>query len=158
MRRLLLSIALFFAPLAALAEGHASALDRMEAGTEKMTDTLLNFYESRVPELADVRPDMAWDVAFRDAGRCILDGLNADGGAAAVSTYLAALERFAEANIVNFTDMTTQMPEALATNVVLELSQACGMIALGTDRMAASGLNIAFAKEGVMAKVLAPAE
>ena len=150
----------FFTLLPAMvsADEHITALDRMEISTERMTDNLLNFYESRVPELADVRPDMVWDSAFRDAGRCILDGLNAEGGAAAVVTYLAALERFAEAEIVNFTDLTEKMPAALASDIVLELSQVCGMIALGAEKMAASGLNEAFAAEGVLDKVLAPAE
>ena len=154
------SLIAFFTLLPAMvsADEHITALDRMEISTERMTDNLLNFYESRVPELADVRPDMVWDSAFRDAGRCILDGLNAEGGAAAVVTYLAALERFAEAEIVNFTDLTEKMPAALASDIVLELSQVCGMIALGAEKMAASGLNEAFAAEGVLDKVLAPAE
>lgn len=158
MRALIIS-ALFTAVSGfAFADGHADALARLEAGTEKMTNNLLDFYVSRVPSLEDVRPDMSWDAEFRDAGQCILDGLDTDGGPTAVADYLAALEEFADAEIVNFTDMTTQMPAALSSNVVLGLSNSCGMIRIGTERMAASGLNDAFAQDGVMQKVLAPAE
>lgn len=158
MCRLILATLLTVFPVLTAADGHSDALDRLEAGTTAMTDNLLDFYVSRVPELADVRPDMSWDAAFRDAGQCILDGIDADGGSAAVAEYLTALEEFAAAEIRDFTDMTTLMPDALSTNVVLGLSNSCGMIALGTQRMAASGLNDAFAQEGVMEKVLAPAE
>lgn len=158
MRVFSLSAMLIFMPLMSMAGEHVSALVRMEESTEKMTDNLLNFYESRVPELADVRPDMAWDADFRMAGRCFLEGLNAKGGAAAVSIYLGALEIYAEADFVNFTDITTQMPPTLAANIVLELSQVCGMIAVGSEKMAVSGLTEAFAKEGVLARVMAPAE
>jgi hypothetical protein len=141
-----------------MADEHASALVRMEESTEKMTDNLLDFYESRVPELANVRPDMAWDADFRKAGQCFLEGLNANGGAAAVSIYLGALETYATANFVNFADITSKMPPTLATNIVLELSQVCGLIALGSEKMAASGLSEAFAKEDFFARVTAPAE
>lgn len=158
MRVLSLTAAITSLPLILLADGHVTALDRMEVGTEKMTDNLLDFYESRVPELADVRPDMTWDTAFRDAGRCVLDGINAAGGAAAVSTYLGALERFAEIEIVNFSDLTTKMPPVLASNIVVELSQICGMITLGAEKMTASGLNDAFAAKDILAKIIAPAE
>lgn len=145
-------------PVTAAADGHADALARLEAGTEAMTDNLLDFYIDRAPELAEFRPDMAWDDDFREAGQCLLDGLSAEGGDTTVATYLAALEAFSQAEIVNFTDLTTLMPDALATDVVLDLSSACGTISLGSERMAASGLNEAFQAEGVMAKVLAPAE
>ena len=158
MRAFTLSTVLLFTPYLALADGHADALDRMEAGTEKMTDNLLDFYVARVPTLGETRPDMSWDTAFREAGQCILDGIAADGGDAGTATYLGALENFAEAEILNFTDMSTQMPDALATDVVLNLSSDCGMISLGTERMAESGLTEAFAQEGVMAAVLAPAQ
>lgn len=158
MRRLLASTLIMFLPTDAIADGHQDALARMEAGTEKMTDNLLDFYVNRVPTLADVRPDMSWDQTFRDAGQCILDGLTVDGGDDGVATYLSALEEFAEADITNFTDMTTQMPDVLASDIALNLSNTCGMIRLGTARMAASGLNEAFSQEGVMAKVLAPSE
>lgn len=158
MRRLTIIAALIFSPFAAAADGHADALARLEAGTEAMTENLLDFYVDRAPELAGFRPDMTWDDAFREAGQCLLDGLNAEGGDAAVASYLAALEEFSKAEIVNFTDLTTLMPDALATDVVLDLSSVCGTISLGSERMAASGLTRAFQAEGVMAKVLAPAE
>ena len=158
MRVLTITAVLTLVPFGAFADGHADAMVRLEAGTEKMTDNLLDFYIGRAPELADFRPDMTWDDDFREAGQCLLDGLRSDGGDAAVATYLSALEDFAEAKIVNFTDLTTLMPDALATDIVLDLSTACGTISLGSERMAASGLNDAFQQEGVMAKVLAPAQ
>lgn len=157
MRRLVLTLILTSTTVA-FAEGHDDALARIEAGTEAMTNNLLDFYVGRAPELAVFRPDMSWDAAFREAGQCLLDGLQADGGDAGVATYLAALETFAKAEIVNFTDLTTQMPDALATDIVLDLSAACGMIQLGTTRMEDSGLTEAFQQRDVMAKVLAPAE
>lgn len=158
MRKSLIVVTLACSPLTAMAEGHADALARLEAGTVQMTNNLLDFYIGRAPQLAAFRPDMSWDEAFREAGQCVLDGLHADGGDAAVATYLSALEGFATAEIVNFADLTTQMPDAMATDVVLDLSSACGTIKIGTERMQASGLTEAFQQEGVMAKVLAPAE
>jgi hypothetical protein len=158
MRSITLSAFIVFLPCFVMADGHSDALARLETYTEKMTDNLMDFYVARVPELGDVRPDMTWDTEMREAGQCILDGITADGGDAGVATYLAALEDFADADIVKFTDLTTKMPDALATDVVLTLSSSCGMVKIGSERMAASGLNEAFAKEGVMARVLAPAE
>ena len=157
MTRFLATAALLLAS-PALADGHADALARMETGTVAMTANLLDFYESRVPELAEVRPDMTWDDAYRTAGQCVLDGLAAHGGDAAVAAYLAALETYAAADFDSFTDLTTKMPDTLADPVALELSSSCGMIGLGTARMEASGLNAAFQADGVMDRVLAPAE
>ena len=98
MCRLILATLLTVFPVLTAADGHSDALSRLEAGTTAMTDNLLDFYVSRVPELADVRPDMSWDAAFRDAGQCILNGIDADGGSAAVAEYLTALEKFAAAD------------------------------------------------------------
>ncbi len=60
--------------------------------------------------------------------------------------------------IDNFLDMTQKLPEALSDPKVLEFSATCGMLELSTARMEASGLNAAFQAEGVMDRVLAPAE
>lgn len=158
MRLPLLTCLLAIGPTLAQAEGHADALARMEAGTVAMTNNLLDFYESRAPELAEVRPDMTWDDDFRAAGQCVLDGIAAHSGEEGVADYLAALEDFATVEITSFTDMTVKMPDTLADPKTLELSSSCGMIALGTNRMEASGLNAAFQAEGVMDRVLAPAE
>ena len=145
-------------PFAALAEGHDNALARMEAGSVAMTNNLLDFYISRAPELAASRPDMTWDDAYREAGQCVLDGLAAYSGEAGVAAYLAALESFSTVEIATFRDLTQKMPDVLAEPVALELSSTCGMIALGTARMEDSGLTAAFAEDGVMERVLAPAE
>jgi hypothetical protein len=158
MRHFTLSALLICLPCLIFADGSSDALERLESGTERMTDNLLDFYVHRVPELAEFRPDMSWDDEFRDAGQCFLDGLKADGADAAVATYLDALEDFATAEITNFTDLTSKMPEELSTGTVLALSDSCGTIAIGTARMAESGMNEAFAKEGVMERVLAPAQ
>jgi hypothetical protein len=130
----------------------------MEAGTVGMTNNLLDFYESRVPELAEVRPDMSWDDEYRTAGQCVLDGLASHGGPEAVAGYLTGLEDFATAELNSFTELTTKMPDVLADPKALEFSSSCGMIALSTARMEASGLNTAFQADGVMERVLAPAE
>lgn len=145
-------------PLMTLAEGHDNALARMEAGSVAMTNNLLDFYISRAPELAASRPDMSWDDAYREAGQCVLDGLAAYSGDAGVATYLAALETFSTARIETFRDLTQKMPDVLAEPVALELSSTCGMIALGTARMDASGLTEAFSADGVIERVLAPTE
>lgn len=158
MRISLLTAIVVLAPHFASADGHADALARMQSSTEAMTDNLLDFYEARAPELAEVRPDMSWDDAFRTAGQCVLDGLQSHGGDAAVATYLAALEDFATVEIETFTDLTSKMPDALADPKTLEFSSSCGMIALGTTRMEASGLNEAFQDPTVMERVLAPAQ
>lgn len=149
---------LLFTATSAIAEGHYDALARMEAGTLAMTDNLLDFYIGRVPELAAARPDMSWDEEFREAGQCVLDGLTAHSGNEGVAAYLAALEAFGVTQIMTFSDLTEKMPDVLSDPVALELSSTCGMITLGTARMQASGLNEAFAAEGVMERVLAPAE
>lgn len=158
MTRSIVTSALLLLAAPAMADGHADALARMETGTVAMTNNLLDFYVARVPELAAVRPDMTWDDAFRTAGQCVLDGIASHGGDAAVAAYLAALESWAAAEISSFTDLTEKMPDVLADPTVLEFSSICGMIALGTDRMEASGLNAAFQAEGVMERVIAPAE
>lgn len=158
MRAIYATTLLVFAATSVFADGHQDALARMEAGTTAMTDNLLDFYIGRVPELAAARPDMSWDDDFREAGQCVLDGLNAHSGDAGVATYLAALETFGVTEIVTFSDLTEKMPDVLSDPVALELSSTCGMISLGTARMEASGLHEAFAADGVMERVLAPAK
>ncbi len=158
MRTSLMTCLIALTPLTGAADGHADALARFEAGTIAMTENLLDFYESRVPELADVRPDMSWDDDFRTAGQCVLDGLHSHGGDAAIAAHLAALEDFGSAEITTFTELTTKMPDVLADPKTLEFSSTCGMIGLGTERMEASGLNAAFQADGVMERVLAPAQ
>lgn len=155
MRSLFYATFFTLTPMIAIAQ---TPLERLEAGTIAMTENLLDFYVARVPELADVRPDMAWDEAFYTAGKCVLDAISAHSGDTGVVAYLDALDTFSTVEITKFTDLTEQMPDALIDPVVLEASSTCGMIELGTQRMNDSGLTDAFQADGVMDRVLAPAE
>ena len=75
MRSALLAIALCVAPCIASAQ---SAIDRLEVASEQLMTNTLDFYESRVPGLAAVRPNMAWDAQARSAWTCMLQNLVED--------------------------------------------------------------------------------
>lgn len=152
MRLTLLALAVAVIPFPAFAQ---SALDRLEVASERLMTNTLNFYESRVPSLAAVRPDVSWDAQARAAWSCMLNGLQAAKGDAGVAAYLAEFEAYAAKPIVSIRNMSETIPPAMRDPQVIQISTSCGTDTVGLAQMEASGLVAQLSNPVVMARIMA---
>jgi hypothetical protein len=132
-----------------------SNIDRLQAASEQLMENTLDFYESRVPSLASVRPNTAWDAQIREAWQCMLDGMQAAKGDAGVATYLAELEAYAAMPITNIRTMSETIPPSMQDAQVVQISQTCGTDKASLAQMQASGLIAQLANPVVMAAIMA---
>jgi hypothetical protein len=152
MRSALIALALLATPNLALAQ---SALDRLEVASERLMTNTLNFYESRVPGLRAVRPDMAWDAQARAAWSCMLNGLQSAKGDAGVATYITEFEAYAARPIVNIRTMSETVPPSMQDATVVQISQSCGTDQVGLAQMQRSGLVAQLSNPAVLAAIMA---
>ena len=150
--------ALFLTALAAPAMAQSSeALDRLEAASEEMNRNFEAYYLSRVPSLARVMPEVEWDEAYRETGRCILRRIEEQRGADGVADYLEAIEAYAARPVETFDDMTTGQPVILRDDLAISIGQECGVVEVAMARMRDSGFFEAIGRPGVMDQIMAPA-
>ena len=117
-----------------------SELDRMEGASEAVSENMGAFMVSRAPALATVMPDWAWDDAMRTAATCTIDAIRAEGGDAALTTYLTELEAFAEAEITSMDQLAASTPVPINPEFAAATGQSCGTAALAMQQMQESGL------------------
>ncbi|MEJ6399079.1 hypothetical protein [Yoonia sp. 208BN28-4] len=152
MRIILAAIALAALPMAAAAQ---SALDRYEAASELLQANTYNFFESRVPGLAAVRPSTDWTAADRQAGACLIEGLRAAKGDAGVATYLSDLEAFARQPITSIAAMSANTPASLADAQTVQIGSSCGTDKIGQAQMQRSGLVAQLSNPVVLSRIMA---
>lgn len=153
MRICLLALTFAVVPLAVAAQ---SALDRYEAASEQLQARTYDFFESRVPGLAAVRPSVEWTAADRQAGTCMIQSLQAAKGDAGVATYLAELEAFAQRPITSIAAMSAATPASMADPATVQIGAACGTDKIGQAQMQRSGLVAQLSNPVVMARIMAP--
>lgn len=152
MRKLALltaTLTLFAAPAFAQSE-----LERMETATVAAGGNLEAFLVSRVPELASAMPDWAWDDELRAAAVCTLDAMRAEGGDAAVSDYLTAMEAYATTPITSMEQMATATPVPISADFAARTGQACGSAEIAMRRMQESGLMEAMMDATTMGRLM----
>lgn len=143
------TLALFAAP--ALAQ---SELDRLEAATLAASGNLETFLTTLAPELADVMPDWTWDEALRAAADCTLDAVRAEGGDAAVTSYISSMEVFAETPITSMQQMATATPVPINADFAARAGQTCGSAEIAMRRMQESGMMEAMMDPAVMSRLI----
>jgi hypothetical protein len=151
---------LMMLPLAAWAQ--SGPLERLEAVYETLNESMVlvmvNEMEAEGVDPApimEVLPDLSWDDAMRDAGRCMLDRYDALIGRDGIDTMLTDLEAYAadlkDAGNEGLTarelaDPENMLPEGVSQDQSMEITQACGMIELQMQRMSESGFTEAMMK------------
>ena len=146
--------ALTFALTLTLAASPALAdnLTRLETATEQGGAQLSKFLLSRAPELAPNLPSWEWDDAYRIAGGCFLDNLQASQGGGYVEQYLTALEAYAATPVTSL-EQTSNQPPLMTAPPVMAAMQGCGIQQIVMKRMTDSGLMGAMMNEAMMQKL-----
>lgn len=130
----------------------ADDLARLEAATEQGGAQFSEFLLRRAPELAPNLPNWEWDDAYRAAGRCFLDRLQASTGADGVERYLKVVEDYAAKPVTSLSDTESQPSEMMSAPAVSAL-QSCGVQQIVMQRMIDSGLMGAMMNEATMMKL-----
>lgn len=148
--------ALFAATLTLLAAPAfaQSDLDRLEVATMAASGNLEAFLISRAPELASSMPDWTWDDALRDAASCTLDAVRAEGGDAAVTSYISSMEVFAETPITSMQQMALDTPVPINADFAASAGQTCGSAEIAMRRMQESGLMEAMMDPAIMTRLI----
>ncbi len=152
MRISLLAFAFATFPMVAFAQ---SDIDRYQAASEQLQAKTYDFFESRVPGLAAVRPVGGWNADDREAGACMIDSLRVAKGDAGVTAYLADLEGFAQRPITSIAAMSAATPASMADPETIQLGAACGTDKIGLAQMQRSGLVAQLSNPVVMARIMA---
>jgi hypothetical protein len=152
MRLALASLGLFALALPAAAD---ALLDRYELASEALADNMTNFYQSKVPELAAVLPEMGWDDEIAAVAQCTLDGVRAARGEDGATEYVAALETWAGTPITSFVGMADGQPAVLSDALAIQLATDCGGLELGMRRMQESGMMALIQDPSVMERLMA---
>lgn len=138
--RLILATAITLAlPIAASAQ---SALERMEAMSETMTEMTYTALVDEIPALDGNLPSAEWDDAMRDAGACVLDGVEEEVGEDGVAEMLDNMETaMATVTPEGLMQGTFQpaLPDGITDQQMQTISNECGMVELMMMRMAESG-------------------
>jgi hypothetical protein len=154
MRKILLAMAVVAIPAASFAQ---TQLDRMETVSEAMTEAMVVMMVREMEAngadaapLMETLPDMVWDNAMRDAGRCILERYSDAIGDSGVETmltnmeaYNAEIEALGENNVTisDLPEPEDMLPEGLSEQQSMEITQSCGMMELQLQRMKESGFS-----------------
>lgn len=146
-----LASALALLALPALAQ---SELERLEAATVATGNNMGAFFVAQVPGLADVMPDWSWDHEMRTAATCTLDAIRAEGGSAAVASYLDAMEVFATVEITSMEQMATATPIPISNDFASRTGQACGSAEIAMRRMQESGFMAAMMDPEIMGRLM----
>lgn len=131
-----------------------SELDRLEAATVAGGGNLETFLTTRAPELADVMPDWTWDADLRAAATCTLDAMRAEGGDAAVTEYIEAMEDFATLTITSMEQMATATPVPINADFAARTGQSCGSAEIAMRRMQESGLMQAMMDPAIIGRLM----
>ncbi|GAA5064737.1 hypothetical protein N0B44_05615 [Roseibacterium beibuensis] len=138
--RLILASAVALAlPMAASAQ---SALERMEAMSETMTEMTYTALVAEIPALQGNLPTAEWDDEMRAAGECILDGVEDEVGEDGVNEMLDNMEAaMASATPEGLMQGTFQpaLPDGITDQQMQAISNECGMVEIMMMRMAESG-------------------
>lgn len=140
------------APTAALAD---NLLDRYGVASDAKAEQMRAFYISRVPEMADVMPEMGWDDAIAAVTACTLNGVRQARGEEAAEAYVAAMEAWAAIPVNSFGDMAEGLSGALSDDLAIRLAQDCGALDLSMQRMQDSGMMALVQQPGVMERLMA---
>ncbi|QXT39376.1 hypothetical protein [Gymnodinialimonas ceratoperidinii] len=151
MKTCTLAIALTLLAAPAFAQ---SEVDRLEAASVSAGANMEAFLVSRVPEIAPAIPDWEWDEEMRTAAACTLDAIRAEGGDAAVETYLDEMDVFAEVEITSMEQMATVTPVPINPDFAMQTGQACGTAEIAMRRMQESGLMEAMMVPDVMGRLM----
>ncbi|ABD53837.1 hypothetical protein [Jannaschia sp. CCS1] len=143
------TLTLLAAPVVAQSE-----LDRLETATVAAGGNLEAFLTSRAPELASAMPDWSWDAELRAAATCTLDAMRSEGGDAAVTEYLDAMEEFATTPITSMEQMATATPVPISTDFAARTGQDCGSAEIAMRRMQESGLMQAMMDPAIMGRLM----
>ncbi|MEJ6390617.1 hypothetical protein [Gymnodinialimonas ulvae] len=127
-----------------------SELDRLAAASLAASENMEAFMVGAVPELADVMPDWAWSAEMRDAAACTLDAIRAEGGDAAVISYVTEMEAFAETEITSMAQLGEATPVPISPDFAAATGQTCGTAALAVQLMEDSGLMTAMMDPEIM--------
>lgn len=120
-------------------------LDRFEALSERSTNMMVGkMIEMTGGDTASV-PEFEWDAAMREAGRCMLEGYEAEIGAGGVTELFDRMDAFLdESTDLSLEEMSEAgldtLPEGLTTDESIAITQDCGMVDLQLDWMSNSGL------------------
>lgn len=128
-----------FLPSVALAQ---SALDRMESMSEAMTEMTYEALIDQIPALRGNLPSADWDDAMREAGSCILDGVEDEVGRAGVNEMLDNMETAmasATPSSLMEGDFRPALPDGLTDQQLQQINNECGMAEIMMMRMAESG-------------------
>ncbi|OAN84991.1 hypothetical protein A8B78_05670 [Jannaschia sp. EhC01] len=120
-----------------------SELERLEAATVAAGTNMETFFVANAPALAEVMPDWGWDDEMRTAAGCTLDAIRTEGGDAAVTSYLDAMEIFATVEITSIQQMATATPIPINNEFAARTGQTCGTAEIAMRRMQESGLMAA---------------
>jgi hypothetical protein len=152
MTRLSVAVVVALLPQAVLAD---ALLDRYQAAAVTKADQMEAFFVARVPELAEVLPEMGWDDELAVVAACILDGQRAERGEAGAEAYVAALEEWALIVPTSFMTMADGMPVVLSDDLALRLNESCGGIEISMQRMQDSGMMAMIQDPAVMERLIA---
>lgn len=131
-----------------------SDIDRLEVATMAASGNLEAFLISRAPELARSMPDWTWDDALRATAVCTLDAIRAEGGDAAVTSYISSMEVFAETPITSMQQMALDTPVPVNADFAASVGQTCGSAEIAMRRMQESGLMEAMMDPAVMTRLI----
>ncbi|WP_341863870.1 hypothetical protein [Gymnodinialimonas sp. 57CJ19] len=140
--------------LAAPAAFAQSEIERLEAATLAASENMEAFLTARVPEMAAAMPDWAWDDEMRSAAACTLDAIRAEGGDAAVSSYLDEMDVFATVQITSVEQMASATPVPINPDFAMQTGQSCGTAEIAMRRMQESGLMQAMMDPNIMGRLM----
>ena len=131
-----------------------SELDRLETATVATGENMEAFLNAAAPELATVMPDWTWDAEMRTAATCTIDAIRAEGGDAAVTDYINAMEDFAGQEITSLQQMATETPVPINPTFAQDTGIACGSAEIAMRRMQESGLMEAMMDPAIMGRLM----
>ncbi|MGR3466463.1 MAG: hypothetical protein ACU0CI_01175 [Shimia sp.] len=159
MKRLFLTLPLLALPTAALAETQLERLEALsEQGSEVMMEMMIREITAEGADPAPLQaaiPDMTWDDAFRDAGRCMLDAYTAELGSDGVDEMLDSLEAmYADLDDARLEDLEDLDPTGgkLSEEVQVRVTRECGFMELSMARMEESGFMAAMMQAAMSAE------
>lgn len=130
-------------------------LDRYRDASIARAAIMTDFFVSRVPELAEVMPEIGWDDEIAVISQCLLDGIRAEQGEAGAEAYVAGMEEWATMPIASFATMNDGAPAAVADPSLLQIQMDCGALTFSQERMESSGMMGVLMQPGVMERLMA---
>ncbi len=127
-----------------------SDLDRLDAATQAGAANMEAFMVAAAPSLAGSIPDWSWSPEMRDAAACTLEAIRTEGGDAAVTSYIAEMEAFADVEITSLVQLAEATPVPISPEFAAATGQSCGTAELAMQQMQESGLMEAMMDPAVM--------